>query len=75
MLRVHLEGLRRGLRNRLSPAVDKKGKDFLTEGKMKRLLEAAKDSSYGQRDYVMLLMAYRYGLKVSELVDSEAQGH
>jgi hypothetical protein len=31
-------------------AVDKKGGDFLTEGEMKRLLDAAKGSRYGQRD-------------------------
>jgi site-specific recombinase XerD len=50
-------------------AVDKKGKDFLTEGEMKRLLDAAKGGRYGQRDYLMLLMTYRHGLRVSELID------
>lgn len=50
-------------------AVDKKGKDFLTEGEMKRLLDAAKGSRYGQRDYLMLLMAYRHGLRVSGIID------
>ena len=39
-------------------AIDKKGKDFLTEGEIKRLLDAAKGSRYGQRDHLMLLMAY-----------------
>jgi type 1 fimbriae regulatory protein FimB len=50
-------------------AVDKKGKDFLTEGEMKRLLDAAKGGRYGQRDNLMLLMSYRHGLRVSELID------
>jgi len=50
-------------------AVDKKGKDFLTEGEMKRLLDAAKGGRYGRRDYLMLLMAYRHGFRVSELID------
>jgi integrase len=50
-------------------AVDKKGKDFLTEGEMKRLLDAAKGGRYGQRDHLMLLMSYRHGLRVSELID------
>jgi type 1 fimbriae regulatory protein FimB len=50
-------------------AVDKKGKDFLTEGEMKRLLDAAKGGRYGQRDHLMLLMTYRHGLRVSELID------
>jgi site-specific recombinase XerD len=50
-------------------AVDKKGKDFLTEGEMKRLLDGAKGSRYGARDHLILLMAYRHGLRVSELID------
>jgi integrase len=36
---------------------------------MKRLLDAAKGSRYGQRDHLMLLVAYRHGLRVSELID------
>jgi type 1 fimbriae regulatory protein FimB len=50
-------------------AVDKKGRDFLTEGEMKRLLDAAKGGRYGQRDHLMLLTAYRHGQRVSELID------
>jgi len=56
-------------KKRTTQAVDKKGKDFLTEGEMKRLLDAAKGGRYGLRDYLMLLMAYRHGLRVSELID------
>ncbi len=48
---------------------DKKGKDFLTEGEVKRPLDAAKGRRYGQRDYLRLLLAYRHGLGVSELLD------
>jgi integrase len=44
------------IRKQVAQAVDKKGKDFLTEGEMKRLLDAAKGGRYGQRDYLMLLM-------------------
>jgi type 1 fimbriae regulatory protein FimB len=50
-------------------AVDKKGKDFLTEGEMKRWLDAAKGSRYGMRDHLILLMTYRHGLRVSEFID------
>lgn len=50
-------------------AVDKQGKDFLTEGEMKRLLDAAKGGRHGQRDHLLLLTAYRHGLRVSELID------
>jgi type 1 fimbriae regulatory protein FimB len=36
---------------------------------MKRFLGAARGNRHGPRDYVMMLMAYRHGLRVSELVD------
>jgi type 1 fimbriae regulatory protein FimB len=49
--------------------VDHHVKDFLTEAEMKRFLEAARHGRHGVRDYVMMLMAYRHGLRVSELVD------
>lgn len=52
-----------------SPAAASGGKDFLTEAEMKQFLAAARGSRHGVRDYAMMLMAYRHGLRVSELVD------
>ena len=52
-----------------STAVDHGGKNFLTEAEMKRFLDAARHSRHGMRDDAMMLMAFRHGLRVSELVD------
>jgi len=50
-------------------AVDGAGKDYLTESEIAQFLAAAKLGRHGKRDYCMMLLAYRHGLRVSELID------
>jgi site-specific recombinase XerD len=49
--------------------VDGKKRNFLTEPEVKRLLESARRGRHGTRDYLMVLLTYRHGLRVSELID------
>ena len=58
-------------------------REYLTADEVERLMAAARarPSRYGQRDATMILLAYRHGLRVSELVGLRwdmldlAQGH
>jgi site-specific recombinase XerD len=43
-------------------------KNFLTSGEMAKFLAAARQGKHGIRDYLLGLMAYRHGLRVSELI-------
>src|SRR5262249_10421414 len=44
-------------------------REHLTETEVARLQAAAKKNRWGDRDATMILVAYRHGLRVSELVD------
>ena len=44
-------------------------REYLTEAEVERLMTAARKNRWGHRDATMLLVAYRHGLRVSELVD------
>jgi type 1 fimbriae regulatory protein FimB/type 1 fimbriae regulatory protein FimE len=51
------------------PNKDLRTREHLTEAEVERLMKAAGGNRYGHRDATMVLVAYRHGLRVSELVD------
>ena len=46
-----------------------RSREHLTEREVETLIEAAKDNRWGHRDATMVLLAFRHGLRASELVD------
>jgi type 1 fimbriae regulatory protein FimB len=49
--------------------VDDRPKNFLTEAEIADFLKAARKGRHSVRNYAMLLLAFRHGLRVSELVN------
>ena len=48
---------------------DRRPREYLTEQEVQQLIRAAKQRGrHGHRDSTMILLAYRHGLRVSELV-------
>jgi integrase len=45
-----------------------RAREHLTAGEIGKLIKAASGNRWGQRDSTMILVAYRHGLRVSELV-------
>ena len=46
---------------------------YLNEREVERLIEAAKSNRHGHRDATMILVAYRHGLRASEVCSLEWQ--
>jgi integrase len=61
--------LKRTVAPRRPPNRDLRTREHLTEAEVERLMDAAKGNRYGNRDATMVLVAYRHGLRASELVD------
>jgi site-specific recombinase XerD len=51
------------------PNGDLRTREYLTEAEVERLIAAAKGNRWGHRDATMILVAYRHGLRASELTD------
>jgi type 1 fimbriae regulatory protein FimB/type 1 fimbriae regulatory protein FimE len=73
---VSLKRAKRTSKSRVSGTVpNRKANDavrtrsHLTEAEVTKLLKVAKQGRYGQRDHLMILMAFRHGLRVSNLCD------
>src|SRR5579863_4434899 len=54
---------------RRRPNADLRTREYLIAAEVDRLMETAKDNRYDHRDASMVLVAYRHGLRASELVD------
>ena len=61
--------LNRTVALRRQPNRDLRTREYLTEAEVERLMKAAHGNRYGHRDATMILVAYRHGLRVAELVD------
>lgn len=48
---------------------DVRSREYLTETEIEQLIAAVKGNRYAHRDATMILVAYRHGLRVSELTD------
>ena len=54
---------------RRRPNADLRTREYLTEAEVERLLKAIRGNRWGHRDATMILVAYRHGLRASELTD------
>jgi integrase len=51
------------------PNAELRTREYLTDAEVARLTDAAKGNRWGHRDAAMILVAYRHGLRASELCD------
>ena len=54
---------------RRRPNAELRTREYLTETEIEKLIKAAGTNRWGHRDATMILVAYRHGLRASELVD------
>jgi integrase len=51
------------------PNAELRTREHLTADEVEKLVEAVRQNRYGHRDALMVLLAYRHGLRAAELVD------
>jgi len=51
------------------PNSEFRSREHLTPTEVEKLIDAVKDNRYGHRDSIMILVAYRHGLRASEVYD------
>ena len=51
------------------PNADYRKREHLTETEIEKLIEAARGNRYSHRDATMILVAYRHGLRASEICE------
>ena len=61
--------VKRTVTPRRRPNGDIRTREYLTEAEVEKLMAATKGNRWGHRDATMVLVAYRHGLRASELVD------
>jgi type 1 fimbriae regulatory protein FimB/type 1 fimbriae regulatory protein FimE len=59
----------RTVRPKRLPNADLRTREYLTEAEVERLLRATRSNRWAHRDATMILVAYRHGLRASELTD------
>ena len=74
MAKSHLRLVAPGTVNRTvtpkrPPNADLRPREYLTEAEVERLLRATRKNRWALRDATMILVAYRHGLRASELTD------
>jgi integrase len=57
-----------------APNADLRTREHLTADEVEKLIEAAKANRHGYRDALMVLLAYRHGLRAAEVVDLRGAG-
>ena len=62
------------LGDRRRPNAELRSREHLMFDEVERLIAAAKQGPWGHRDATVILVAYRHGLRASELTDLQIEG-